>query len=145
MLAIFLSVQDDKPDIDKNMKLIGKSKKKLNLTANPMKFCDLHATYKLEWLKPLLSQCKGLDVEYEDDASDTRSRHSSRSRSLVRYRSAERHIKTELCHRHAKSSCPKGDKCLYAHGECDPMAWCVVCKKKGHIAGDRCQRIEVRS
>ena len=33
----------------------------------------------------------------------------------------------------------RGDQCKFAHGERDPMAWCVICEKRGHIAGDKCK------
>ena len=141
VLAIFLSVMDEKPDLDTCIKRISKVKKSLKLTGSPIKFPSLRETFggKPEWLDPLLSQCTAPDAEYGEDTSDTRSVHSSRSRrSSERYRPAERY-KTELCHRYAKSSCPKGDQCKFAHGERDPMAWCVICEKKGHIAGDKCQ------
>ena len=141
VLAIFLSVMDEKPDLDMCIKQISKVKKSLKLTGSPIKFPSLLETFggKPEWLDPLLSQCKAPDAVYGEDMSDTRSVHSSRSRrSTERYRPGERY-KTELCHHYAKSSCPKGDQCKFAHGDRDPMAWCIICEKKGHLASDKCQ------
>ena len=143
MLAIFLSVMDEKPDLDMCIKQISKVKKSLKLTGSPIKFPSLLETFggKSEWLDPLLSQCKAPDAEYGEDTSDTRSVYRSRSRrSTEWYRPGER-CKTELCHHYAKSSIlvPKGDQCKFAHGDRDPMAWCIICEKKGHLASDKCQ------
>ena len=87
VLAIFLSVNHDreKPDLDRCIKEIGKTKnlKQLNLTTKPLQFHDLHDRLggKLEWLKPLLLKCRGPDVQYEEDASDTQSVSSACPRS----------------------------------------------------------------
>ena len=144
VLAIFRSrsVTDEKPNLDKFIKQIVKAKKSLNLTGIPVKFMSLvdDSRAKPEWLKSLLSQCKSPDVECRDDMSDTRSVHSSRSRrSSDRYKAEKHMYKTQLCHRYSQSSCSMGDKCKFAHGENDPMAWCTICEKMGHIAGDKCQ------
>ena len=139
VLAILLPVHDEKPDLDMCIKMIVKEKKALNLTTKPMKFSTLHKKLedKVEWMKPLLSKCKGPDVEYGDDTSDTRSVHSSRSkRSSVSSKPAEKQYKTKRCRNYDTSSCSKGDKCKFAHGAHDPMAWCTICEKKGHIASD---------
>ena len=155
VLAIFLSVNHEKPDLDKCTKEIGKPKsmKQLNLTTKPLQFHDLHDRLgdKLEWLKPLLSKCKGPDVQHGDDTSDTqsvssacaRSRRSSGVQQTLQRASHNKtkiltRYKTERCRYYDKSSCSKGDKCRFAHGDRDPMAWCTICEKKGHIAGDSC-------
>ena len=157
VLAIFLSVNHEKPDLDRCIKEIGKTKsmKQLNLTTKPLKFHDLHGRLggKLEWLKPLLLKCRGPDVQYEEDTSDTQSVCSACPRSgrssvvpqnLQRASDKETEIlttyKTKRCRNYDKSSCPKGDKCRFAHGDRDPMAWCVICRKKGHVARDSCYR-----
>ena len=130
---------DEKPDLGMCIKQISNVKKSLKLTGSPVKFPSLLETFggNPEWLDPLLSQCKAPDAVYGEDMSDTRSLHSSRSRrSTERYRPGERY-KTELCHHYAKSSCPKGDQCKFAHGERDPMAWCTICEKK---LGTPCKR-----
>ena len=154
VLAIFLSVNHEKPDLDMCIKEIRKPKnmKQLNLLATPLQFLHLHSRPggELEWLRSLLLKCKGPDVQHEEDASDTQSvssyarsgRSSGVQQTLQRAYHKEMKIfttyKTNRCHYYAKSSCSKGDKCRFAHGERDPMAWCTICKKKGHIAGDKC-------
>ena len=160
MLAIFLSVNHDreKPDLERCIKEIGKTTKnmkQLNLTTKPLTFHDLHDRLggKLEWLKPLLLKCRGPDVQYEEDASDTQSvssacprsgRSSAVSQNPQRASHKETEIfttyKTKRCRDYNKSSCSKGDKCRFAHGDRDPMAWCIICEKKGHVAGDSCYR-----
>lgn len=143
VLAIFLYTTDEKPNLDTCIKQIAKAKKKLKLTSSPVQFTSLIDNFggKPDWLKPLLSQCKAPDADCGEDTSDTWSVLSSRSRrSSGRYRAAEKHLyKTELCRHYAKSSCSKGDQCKFAHGERDPMAWCTICEKTGHIAGDKCE------
>ena len=155
VLAIFLTVYYEKPDLDMCIKEIGKTKnmKRLNLTTKPLQFLHLHDRLggKIEWMKSLLSNCKGPDVEFGDNASDTRSvgstftrsrRSSGVQRALYRepLKDSENRTvrKTKLCRHHDKSSCRKGDKCMYAHGERDPMAWCIKCEEKGHVAGEMC-------
>ena len=127
VLAIFLSVNHDreKPDLDRCIKEIGKTKsmKQLNLTTKPLTFHDLHGKLggKLEWLKPLLLKCRGPDVQYEEDTSDTQSVCSAyprSGRSSVVPQNAQRasHKETEIfttyktkrCRNYDKSSCPKG-------------------------------------
>ena len=63
MLAILLPVYDKRP---RSRYQIVKANKTLNLTTKPMKFSTLHKKLegKVEWLEPLLSNCKGLDAEY---------------------------------------------------------------------------------
>ena len=138
ILAIFLSVMDQKPDINTCIGQIVKAKKQLSLTTNPMQFRDLLDKFgdKLVWLESLLSQCKQLNEECRDNASDTHSVHSSRSRRSSGYCGSGADpfkYKSELCRNYMKSSCSKGDKCKYAHGERDPLAWCLTCGKKGHV------------
>ena len=124
VLAIFLYEKSKKPDIATCIQQIVKAKKQLRLSTNPMRFCDLDRD-KCVWLKPLLSQCKQLNEECRDNASDTHSVHSSRSWRLSKY-------KTELCRNH-EHGCPKRDQCTFAHGYEDPEATCLQCKKKGHV------------
>ena len=138
ILAVFLPAMGQKPDIDTCIGQIVKAKKRLSLTTNPTKFRDLldRLGEKLVWLEELLSRCKLHDEECRDNASDTRSVHSSRSRKPSEYCGSRADLskyKTELCHNYMKSSCSKGDKCKFAHGERDPLAQCLICKKKGHV------------
>ena len=159
VLAIFLFVNHDqeKPDLDKCIKEIGKAKnmKQLNLTTKPLKFHEVYKRLggKVEWLNSLLLKCKGPEVQYGEDTSDTQSvsracARSKRSSGVPKTLQKESHketenlttYKTKRCRYHDKSSCPKGDKCRFAHGDHDPMAWCTICKKKGHVAGDSCYR-----
>ena len=157
VLAIFLSVNHEKPGLDKCIKEIGKTKnmKQLNLTTKPLTFRYLHKSLgdKLEWLKPLLLECKSPDVQYEEDTSDTQSVSSACARSrrssgvpITPQKASHKETeilttyKTKRCRNYDKSSCPNGDQCKFAHGDRDPMAWCTICRKKGHVAGDSCYR-----
>ena len=146
VLAIFPSVHYEKPDLDKCIKEIGKPKniKQLNLTTKPLQFLDLHG--KPEWLKSLLLKCKGPDVQYGDDTSDTQSVSSASVVQQTLQRAPHKEKKTftryksEHCRYYDKSSCSNGDKCRFAHGDHDPMAWCTICEKRGHVTGDSCYR-----
>ena len=143
VLAIFLTVLDNRPDLDMCISKIKKksTKKELNLTSDPMQFILLYKRLgsKIEWLKPLFLKCKVPDVDNGDDASDTQSMRSvsSRSRkSSKSYKASSSVYKTVRCRYFDSSSCSKGDKCNYAHGEHDPEAYCTRCERQGHVASD---------
>ena len=143
VLAIFLTVNDKRPCLKACINEIKKTsiKKKLSLTSDPITFSrhykDLGS--ETQWLKPLFSKCKVPDVDNGDDASDTQSVRSvsSKSRNSSKpYKASSIRYKTVRCRYFDSSSCSKGDKCNYAHGEHDPEAYCTRCERQGHVESD---------